>query len=229
MNLGNTTRPIRVLLVDDHRTTLWGLERLIDSARPAMQCTGSACSIEQLLAHPALREADVVVLDLDLAGVDAAPAIPQILSATQAQILVLTGQRDPEAHQRAVLVGARGLIGKDEPAEKLLTAIKHVHAGHGWLNPALTGRLLASLSGRTRPAARDPATERIASLTRRERQIISSVVNNCGAKGTVIATDLGISENTLRNHLTVIYDKLAIHNRLELYALATERGLSVPE
>lgn len=217
-----TERPIRVFLVDDHRATLWGLERLVGTAQ-RLQLAGSATSIAELLASPESREADVIVIDLDLGGHDSSDSFAELLSTYGAKVLVLTGARDLDAHRRAVLAGARGVVRKEEPVDVLLRAIEKVHEGDVWVNRALIGDIMNMLTGSKKAAAPDDA--RIATLTPKEVEVIGAVVRYKGAKSLVIADDLGISEHTLRNHLTAIYHKLEVHGRLELYLYAKERGI----
>ena len=88
----------------------------------------------------------------------------------------------------------------------------------------MIGRVLGALAAPQR--ARDPEGDKIASLTAREREIVAHVVRQRGAKGVTIAEELHISENTLRNHLTVIYSKLGLRNRIELFVYAGEHGLA---
>lgn len=219
-----TTNTIGVFLVDDHRATLWGLERLIDSASDRMRLLGSATSIDELLATPAAFDADVLVLDLDLGGVDATAALPELGRRLRARILVLTGYRDHDAQCRAVAAGARGVVRKEEPVEVLLRAIERVHEGDVWVNRALIGDIMSMLTG-ARQAAPSADDARVATLTPKEIEVITAVVRRKGAKSLVIADDLRISEHTLRNHLTTIYHKLEVHGRLELYVFAKERRI----
>lgn len=220
-----TEAPIRVFLVDDHRATLWGLERLIDSAADRMRLVGSATSLAGMLASADSRNADVIVLDLDYGGEDCTGVLAEVLRNVTARVLVLTGARDMETHRRAVLGGARGVVRKEEPVELLLRAIEKVHQGEVWLNQALLGSVMSSLTGGK--TGRDNDAPVIASLTPKEHEVIGTVIKHKGAKSLVLAEDLGISEHTLRNHLTVIYHKLGVHGRLELYLYAKERGLGM--
>ncbi|AYH45624.1 response regulator transcription factor [Azoarcus sp. DN11] len=217
-----TERTIQVFLVDDHRATLWGLERLIGAAE-RMHLAGSATSIAELLASPASCNADVIVIDLDLGGTDSSESFAELLHVYGAKVLVLTGSRDLDTHRRAVLAGARGVVRKEEPVDVLLRAIEKVHEGDVWVNRALIGDIMNMLTGSKKAAAPDDA--RIATLTSKELEVIAAVVRRKGAKSLVIADDLGISEHTLRNHLTTIYHKLEVHGRLELYVYAKERGI----
>ncbi|NMG43060.1 response regulator [Aromatoleum toluvorans] len=218
-----TERTIQVFLVDDHRATLWGLERLIGAA-DRMRLAGSATSVAELLASPASRDADVIVIDLDLGGADSSASFAELLHTYGAKILVLTGSRDLDTHRRAVLAGARGVVRKEEPVEILLRAIEKVDEGDVWVNRALIGDIMNMLTG-ARQAVPNPDDARIATLTPKEIEVITAVVRHKGAKSLVIADDLGISEHTLRNHLTTIYHKLEVHGRLELYVYAKERRI----
>ena len=222
-----TEAPIRVMLVDDHKAILWGLERLIQSAGSAMHLVGTATNRADMLRAAAEMKPDVIVLDLDLNGDDASNSIVEIQQRCAAQVVILTGGRDPEVHQAAILNGAKGVVGKDESADHLLRAIESVHAGEVWINRSMMSRILGSVTGAASATdkVRNPEAGKIASLTPREREIIQSVLRNRGAKGEVIAESLHISEHTLRNHLTVIYDKLGLRNRLDLFAFATEHRI----
>lgn len=220
--------PIRVFLIDDHRTILWGLERLIETGKPAMRVVGSATSYTEALKLLDAAAPDVIVLDLDLGKESGLDAIPRLIAASAAKILVLTGVRDSSVHDKAVLAGARGVVGKEAPAETILTAIARVHEGELWLDRAATGRIFVVFSrkGATPPA--DPEQQKIESLTDREREIVAVTANNAGANAQAIAEKLHISEHTLRNHLTSIYGKLGVANRLELFAYAHKHNLTGP-
>jgi len=217
---------IRVLLVDDHRSVVWGLERLIESVRPAMEVVGNAPSCAEALALLARAAPDVILLDMDLGTESGLAAIPQLLAHGKAQILVLTGVREQSVHDAAVLAGARGVVHKEEPAETILEAIRKVHAGQLWLDRESTARLFTAL---TRPGADrplDPEKRKIDSLTSRERAIVAAIANNAGATAKTVADGLHVSEHTLRNHLTSIYSKLGVANRLELFAYAHKHDLN---
>ena len=218
------TAPIRVLLVDDHRTILWGLEKLIESGKPKMQVVGSATNSSEALKAIEKTSPDVILLDLDLGHENGLDAIPGLIAASSAKVLVLTGLRDETLHHRAVLAGARGVIEKETRAESILMAIAKVHEGEIWLDRAATGKLLVEISRKSASAV-DPDQEKIATLTVREREIIGLAAANAGGTARSIAEKLHISEHTLRNHLTSIYEKLGVANRLELFAFAHHHKL----
>ncbi len=218
--------PIRVLLADDHRITLWGLQQLIDAQGPHMQVVGAVTSRDELLDHPALPDADVVILDLDLGGENGADALEALQQRTDAQVLVLTAEDDPAVHRDVVVRGAHGVVHKSAPAETLLKAIEKVAGGELWLEGRQLGMVLSQLSGHSsdRPQ-KDPILRAIESLTQREREIVTAMTRQPDVKQLVVASTLGISEHTLRNHLTTIYSKLAVRGRLALYVFARHHGL----
>lgn len=219
-----TQSPIRVMIVDDHKAILWGLERLVESAKPRMSVAGTAGTCSELLATVASHKPDVILLDLDLNGENAADTLPTLSALTEARVLILTGARDSCVQRAALLKGARGVISKDESADVLLQAIERVYAGEVWINQAMMSQILETMTGGA--AKLDPEAERIASLTPRERGIVHAVVTRHDDKSVAIAEALHISEHTLRNHLTLIYEKLGVHNRIGLFAYAIKHGLA---
>lgn len=221
-------KPIRVLLVDDHRSILWGLERLIESEQPRMEIVGKATSAAEALDLAGESRPDVILLDLDLGSGNGVDAIPGLVARSKAKVLVLTGLRDPSIHDNAVLAGARGVVGKEDAPENILKAIVKVHQGELWLDRAATGRIFVELSREGGPEETDPERQKISSLTARERQIVSAIAGEPGETATTIAERLHISEHTLRNHLTSIYGKLEVANRLELFVYTNKHGLNKP-
>ena len=226
-----TENTIWVFLIDDHRTILWGLEKLIESGGPGMRVVGSATSVTEALKTLGGQEppVDVIVLDLDLGEESGLEGIPKLMGACKAKILVLTGLRDESVHHNAVIAGARGVVEKEARAETILAAIGKVHEGQLWLDRAAAGKVLVELSRKN--AGRDSQTvdqRKISSLTVREREIIALTAVNPGATARAIADKLHISEHTLRNHLTSIYEKLGVANRLELFAYAHQHKLAKP-
>lgn len=220
------SEPIRVFLIDDHRTILWGLEKLIESGNPGMRVVGSATSYTEAARVIEELNPDIVVLDLDLGHESGLDAIPKLLATSKAKILVLTGLRDESVRHKAVLAGARGVVEKEARADAILSAISKVHEGEIWLDRASTGRLLVEVSRKnSRKETPSPEQQKIAALTLREREIIALTALNPGATAKTVAEKLHISEHTLRNHLTSIYEKLGVANRLELFAFAHQHKL----
>jgi two-component system, NarL family, nitrate/nitrite response regulator NarL len=218
--------PIRVLLIDDHRSILWGLERLIESGKPAMEVVGTATNCTDALKLVDEAAPDLILLDIGLGDQNGVDEIPNLLARSKAKILVLTGMRDESIHDKAVLAGASGVVEKEAPAETILAAIEKVHEGQLWLDRVATGRIFLEMSRENAAQSVDPERAKIQSLTDREREIVAVSASHAGANAKAIAEMLYISEHTLRNHLTSIYDKLDVANRLELFAYAHKHGLT---
>lgn len=217
---------ISVLLVDDHKCVLWGLQKLIEGEHPRMRVAGTASNRWEALQAARSTAPDVILLDLDLKGESGLDVIPELLKVG-GKVLVLTGSRDPAMHERAVLGGASGVVLKDEPAEVLIRAIDRVHEGELWLDRATTGRVFNAFANGGAQRV-DPEAQKITTLTPKERQIIVAICSERGAKSHSIADRLHMSEHTLRNHLTSIYAKLNVKNRVEMVIYAIEHELAQP-
>lgn len=213
-------QPIKVFLVDDHKTVLWGLQRLIESVSPQMVVVGTAENRADLFAKLAGAKPDVILLDLDLGGSSSLDFLEKLGEQTSAQVLVLTGSSDPSVHQRAVVRGARGVVNKQVSSDILLQAIEKVHQGEVWLDRAALGHVMTTLA---RGNVMDPDTAKMAELTAKERQIVAMLVEEKGGRNKLIADRLHMSEHTLRNHLTTIYSKLGVEGRMELYLFASKQ------
>ena len=223
------SQAIRVFLIDDHRSILWGLERLIESAKPPMKVVGSVTDCAQALELLERAAPDVILLDLDLGKESGVDAIPQLMARSAAKILLLTGVRDKAQHDKAVLAGARGVVEKEASAETVLAAITKVHAGELWLDRTAAGRIFVEFSRRGTAQKPDPEQRKINALTEREREIVAVTAANAGANAKAIAAKLHISEHTLKNHLTSIYGKLGVDSRLALFAYAHKHDLAGPQ
>ncbi|VVP36205.1 MULTISPECIES: LuxR C-terminal-related transcriptional regulator [Pseudomonas] len=217
--------PIQVLLVA-LPLVAWGLERLVESAQPRLALAGSVASVAQYLLSLHQYAPDVVVLDLDSEG--CIESLADLHRQTKAKILVVTGSSDVALHDSAVLAGARGVVDKRESASAstLLKAIEKVHDGELWIDRNATSRIFLELARKKVERDIDPEQQKIAKLTRREQQTIASLARDPSAPGKLVAEKLHISEHTLRNHLTSIYSKLGLTNRVDLYAYAHKHGLS---
>jgi len=222
----NNSAPIRVFLIDDHRSILWGLERLIESGKPAMQVVGTATNCAEALKLIDEAAPNLILLDIGLGNENGVNEIPNLLARSHAKILVLTGLRDESLHDKAVLAGASGVVEKEAPAETILAAIEKVHEGQLWLDRVATGRIFLEFARENAAQSVDPERVKIASLTDREREIVLIAATHAGFNAKAIAEMLYISEHTLRNHLTSIYDKLQVANRLELFAYVHKHGLT---
>ncbi|MGH8668714.1 MAG: response regulator transcription factor [Burkholderiales bacterium] len=215
---------IRVLLVDRHSIVLWGLQKLIERV-PEMEVVATAADCASAIALAGKTVPDVVVLDSHLLRDESPADIPTLLNR-QARVLIYSDARDSKVHEAAVLRGACGVVHKDEPLDTLLKAIAKVHEGQLWLDRCTTGRIFVELSRQKNDPSIDSAERKLASLTGREQDVVRMLVTVPGADNRKLASSLSIGEHTLRNHLSRIYDKLGVPNRLELYVFAQRHGLS---
>ena len=225
---GTERGAIGVLVVDDHQTMLWGLQTLIDAERPRMAVIGTARTCADALASAARLSPDVILLDLDLGGVNMVDFLPELLANGLSRALVLTAAHQSDMLDLAVRRGARGILHKEVSAEQVVKAIEKIHRGELWFDAETMGRVFGQLMGVGNAPKAEPAPEKHASLTARELDIVSATVEHSGSANHVVAQSLFISEHTLRNHLTSIYRKLDVTNRLEMYVYAVRHGLVQP-
>lgn len=212
---GGSVASTTLFVIDDHPVVREGLKMLLEQAGD-IRVVGSAATATAALAVLPERSPDVVLLDLDLGDEDGLDALPRIQAAVpRAKVLILTALKDRARDQAAVRTGARGLVLKDAPADALLEAIRAVAAGELWFDPRV-------LPAPGQPGAA-PEPSALSKLTAREREIVSLIGE--GLRNEEAARRLGITEKTVRNHLTVVFDKLGVSGRLELLVFAYEHGL----
>lgn len=217
----STSAPIKVLIVDDHAVVRAGLRMLIDQD-PGMKVIGVAGNRVEALAALASDRPDVIILDIVLGDEDGLSFLPELRqTARNARVLVLTGLRSSDSQRQAMRAGAMGVVLKEHAAEVLLKAIEKVHSGEVWLDRLMTGRVLEEISEEKQP---DPDKDRIATLTDREREVVGLVGE--GLKNKQIAARLFISETTVTHHLSSVFSKLEVSDRLELIIFAFRHGLA---
>ena len=212
---------IRILIVDDQLLVRDGLRMLIEN-HPGTKVVAMAGTRSEALDILAREACDLIILDLELGGYSAISFIPQLREAAKdSRVLVLTGSRDSETHQKAAQLGAMGVVLKENAADVLLKAIEKVYNGEAWLDRITLGNLLWQMSNRDKDSL-DPRAKKISTLTERERQVIALIAE--GLKNRQIAERLFISPTTVTHHLSSIYSKLGVSDRLELviYAFANK-------
>ncbi len=224
--INQATNSINVVLIDDHRSVIWGLEKLIDSQKPKMQVVGKFTSFAEASTHLEKLDINIILLDLDLGSEQGIEIIPKLVHLQNAKIIVLTGSRDVQLHDKAIIAGAKGVLEKENSAETILTAIEKVHEGQLWIDQARMGRIIRELSQKKSLEDNDPELKKIKSLTAKERKVVIAMTSRAGASGTDVAKEMHISESTLRNHLSSIYTKLELTNRLELWEYANRYELN---
>jgi DNA-binding NarL/FixJ family response regulator len=207
---------IRITVLAAHAVVRAGLRYLCNESKNLVM-SGEAATTDDAISLVRHKRTDVTVVDPDSSDI-ALHAVAELHAAGVDRVLVLTGLTDLGAQKRAFELGAVGVVRKDQPEEMLVRAIEKVHAGELWLDGVQTGHLLRALLRR-----RDPEDAKIATLTRREREVI--VLIGHGLNGATIAKRLFISEATVRNHLTSILRKLELSNRFELAVFAFRNNL----
>lgn len=221
-----TDSPIRILIIDDHKSFVEAMTMVIGTQTPRMKVVASASTPEDALDAAERRSPDVILLDMDLGRTTGLDLLPKLQKVCESKILFLTGTQDTSLHNEAILKGARGVIVKTESAKVILRAIDRVHAGEIWASNATLSSIFDQLSKqRNAPRTYDPEQHKIASLTPREREIIAALVNFESSTNEELADRLFISTSTLKNHLTTIYSKLAVANRVQLLKYALKHNL----
>jgi two-component system, NarL family, nitrate/nitrite response regulator NarL len=213
---------IRILLIDDHVVVRTGLRVLIES-KPWMLVVGEADGRAEALTVVQQSQPDVILLDLDLGNESGLDLLPDLLhSRSGVRVLLFTGMRDPAIHRQAVRLGASGVVLKDTSLATVTKAIEKVYAGEVWLERSMVASVLNELV--PRHGYDDSPAAWISALTTREREIIALIGE--GLKNTEIASRLNLSEATVRNHLTSIFGKLRVGDRVELVVFAYRHRLA---
>ena len=189
-----------------------------DSRLEVVGEAGDPAKALELTAH---ERPDIVLLDIDLAGHDGLDMIEQLQANSPAtDVIVLTGIRDEGLQTRALRSGAKGFVQKDQNGDLVLRAIQKVRDGEIWFDRGTIGAAVTRLI----EGDGDEQPQPLGTLTAREREITRLVGE--GLKNDAIAQRLFISEKTVRNHLTVIFDKVSVRDRLHLAIYAYRRGLA---
>jgi two-component system, NarL family, response regulator LiaR len=198
---------IRVLIADDHAVVRQGLRTFLE-LQDEVEVVADVADGRQAVAAVAEHEPDVVLMDLVLPEVDGVEAIRRIVSERpRVRVIALTSFLDDDKLFPAVRAGAAGYLLKDvEPAE-LVKAIRTVHAGEGLVHPAVAARLMEEVAARGGPGTPDR-------LTPREREVVGLIAR--GLSNKRIALELGISEKTVKTHVSSILGKLGLNDRTQV-------------
>jgi DNA-binding NarL/FixJ family response regulator len=213
------TATIRILIVDDHAIFRQGL-RLLLQGDAQMHVVGEAAGADVALALATEHQPDIILLDVDLEGFDGLDVVEALRTAAPAaRIIILTGVRTPQLQTRALQLGARGFVLKEHSADLVLRAIHKVREGEFWFDRGTMG---AAVSGLLKQSADSYAP--ISVLTPRELDIVRLVGE--GLRNDAIAKRLTISDKTVRNQLTIVFEKVGVRDRLHLAIYAYRRGLA---
>ena len=218
-------QPIRVLIADDHPILREGLRRLLEDDG-GFEVVGQAS--DGLEAVRLAREVrpDVLLLDLAMPRASGLDALRELSpSGAGPRVLLLTVAIDDAQVVEALELGARGVVMKEAATELLFKAIRSVVAGQYWVGRDVVTDIVRHLRERAMAAARrrpSPAER----LTGRERGIVALVA--AGASNREVAQKLSLAEDTVKHHISNIFDKLGVSNRAEMAAYAASHGLAEP-
>ena len=211
------TRVARVLLVDDQTLFRTGLARLLESD-PRVEIIGQAVDGADAVTQAAKLKPDVILMDLKMPNVDGIEATRQIIAADPSQrVLILTTFETDNHVIQALKAGASGYVLKDSQVEAIVSSILAVASGERVMASAVANRVLEMLSGTSTPK------EFYDGLTVREVEILRLLAT--GMANKQIAYRLTISEKTVRNHVSNMYEKLGIYDRSQAVLYAVRKGL----
>lgn len=213
----------RVVLVDDQELVRAGLQRILgtsDDLEIVAECSDGAEALTAVADH----DADVVVMDIRMRGMDGIEATRRIRAEDGPPVLILTTFDDDDVLWGAIDSGAAGFILKEAPADELIRAVRTVAAGAAWLDPAVTSRVLAMYRTTVLPQAREQG--RAEALTERENEVLQLMAN--GATNPEIAEQLFVSTATVKSHVGSIFTKLDVRDRAGAIVFAYQHGIVAP-
>lgn len=221
--MATPTKAIRIFVVDDHVLFRESLVAVLNTQKD-LEVVGQGATVDESKSRLSASKPDVVLCEVRMdgqSGLDLLRDIPTLSPGARAIALSATeGEKDVvEAMRR----GARGFLAKQCPVDLFLKCLRKVHGGEIWLNGHLTEAVLHAFGSQQPPSKLDGKTQ----LSRREMEVIQLVIQ--GYKNRDIAQKLFISEKTVKNHLSAIFNKLGVTDRLELTLYAFERRLFPPE
>lgn len=204
---------IRVLLADDHPVVRAGVRAML-AGEPDIEIAGEAVTGNEAQDLYATLEPDVLLLDLSMPGPPAAETVRFLHSQSlPVHVVMLTAYRDEAAVRELVRLGVEGYVLKDDEPEAVAAAIRRVAAGGTWFSP----HVMAALT------QRPPRETETLHMTDRERQLLDLIRRGWDNKR--IATELSLSEQTVRNYLSVVYGKLGVTSRAEAVVWTHEHDL----
>ncbi len=216
-----TTQLIRILIVDDHTMVRQGLGQICND-EPDMQVIGQAANGQEAYQLAQQEQPDVVIMDINMPGLDGVQATRHLTEANpELGVIILTMYRQNEYIFEAIKAGARAYLLKNADSEELLYTIRTVAQGEALLNPTIALKMIDEF----RRLQNDPDdTKKITTLNKLELNILRLVAQ--GLSNSDISNQLGLAEKTVRNRLTVIFNKLHVNNRVQAALYALREGLA---
>jgi DNA-binding NarL/FixJ family response regulator len=215
-------KKIRVAIVDDHTMFREGIKKIL-SLEPDIEVVGEAVDGEEIISLLAHCHPDILLLDLKMEKVDGLAVLPQIVELyPQLRVIILTASISRQESVGAIKQGARGIILKHAASEFLIKGVRKVHAGEFWADNNTMSQVVDSLSQKFRNQTENPRSKDELSI--REKEVVALVAS--GLRNKEIAGKLFISEQTVKTHLSNIFQKLGLGDRLELALYALRHNLA---
>jgi len=209
---------IRIVLVDDHPLFREGVAYTLGS-EPTFEVVAQGASLDEALQLVADLSPGIILLDINIPGGGIQTAGMIAAKHPDTKIIMLTASSEDDDLVKALKAGARGYILKGVAARELISIVRAVHNGEGYVTPSLAASLLSEMAGGQRPSK--PEANPLDELTERERQILEQLA--IGLSNKEIGQRLHISEKTVKHYVTSILQKLHVRNRVEA-ALMTQRS-----
>lgn len=217
MSVDDAARPVTLLIVDDQPWVRVGLTTLL-GRDPALRVIGEAGSGEDAIAAYAATPADVVVMDVRMPGMGGVRAAAELQTRFGARVVLLTTFEDEEDMVAGLTAGVAGYLLKDVSVETLRDTLARVARGERYVQPSIAAALARALARRD-----TPPTPEAEPLTPREREVLALIARGLANKR--IAGALGLSEGTVKVHVSNVLGKLGARDRLEAVQLALSGGL----
>jgi DNA-binding NarL/FixJ family response regulator len=215
--------PVRILIADDHPIVRDGLKRLL-ALEHDLEIAGEACDGREVLDKVRQLAPDILLLDLRMPNLDGFLTLEALQqSETQTQVIVLTASEDRDEFVHVMKLGARGILLKQSDLDLIVKSIRKVNSGEIWLDSHTTAAVMNQFSKAIPMAANGPGPRGHNPLSSREREIVGLIAQ--GYKNKEMAEKMFISEQTVKNHLHNIFDKLGVSDRLELALYAIHKGM----
>ncbi len=210
---------ISVLIADDHQIVREGLRLILETAS-GIDVVGEAADGAEALRLVTDLNPDVVLMDLRMPGMDGLTAIERLQhDQSQVAVVILTTYNEDDLMLRGLRAGARGYLLKDTDRQTLIDTIRAAARGETLLTAEVVDRILSYTTGGTPATSSSGALD----LTGREQQVLEAAA--LGERNKEIARRLGITERTVKAHLTNIYNKFGVDSRAAAIAVAAQRGL----
>jgi two-component system, NarL family, nitrate/nitrite response regulator NarL len=220
------TQPVRIMLADDHPIFRDGLRRLLE-AEPDLKVIGEACDGAEAVKMARQLKPDILLLDLAMPRMPGLEALKEMSSgpvSNSVKVILLTAAAEKKQIVEALQLGARGVVLKDSATQLLLKSIHTVMSGEYWVGRESVSNLVQYLRNLVQSSGEE-AKQKKFGLTPRELEIVSAVV--AGYSNKEIAEYFKISEDTVKHHLSNIFDKLGVSTRLELALFAVNQALPI--